>query len=116
MSRIWECLRLAEQSRVGMWDRRSADRCRSRIPLLVYGYTCRGEAFHELTEATCFNAGGGLIRLRTDVIGGQRLLLFNRMNDKEQECRVIGRRLQVSDHAIAVGFWQAAHDFWQKRD
>lgn len=115
MSVIWDSLREAEQSRSRTWERRSTARSRLHIPLLVYGHTIQGEAFHEPTEASYFNAAGGLITLSMAVTCGQRLLLLNRLNTKERECLVIGRRSQYLNCAtIAVGFLSGMPDFWRE--
>jgi|SRR5690348_11730592 len=116
MSLIWNKLREAERRRVPiLWERRSSDRSPLPVPLLVYGHTSEGEPFHEPTEASHINVGGGLIALSFAVSHAQRLLLFNRLNDQEQECHVVGQRVQHSDRvATAVRFLSATSDFWPK--
>lgn len=115
MSRIWESLREAEKERARLWERRSTARLRLHVPLLVYGYTVKGETFHELTKTCYVNAGGGLIALSTGVTRGQKLLLFNERNGKEQECFVTGRRsTRLNGFGIAVAFLQVRSDFWRE--
>jgi hypothetical protein len=94
-------------------ERRQSSRLWVYLPVLVYGRTIESEPFHEGTEALRVNAGGGLITLTTPVWFGQRLLLINKVNQKEHECRVVAERSKYLDRtAIVIGFERPIPDFW----
>ncbi len=127
MSRIWDALKEAEQHRAKhpnpepggnepVPNRRSTERLRRHLPVLIYGHS-NNEPFHEATETLCTNAGGGLITLTTTVRRGQRLVLINNVNQKEQECRVIDLGSKYSERtAVGIGFKQPVPDFWDLGD
>lgn len=123
MSRIWDSLRDVELSEKGgkgmstehqrMRDRRCGPRIWSYSPVLVYGYTTGNEPFHEETEALHVNASGGLIMLDSTVVHGQNLILINKANEKEQNCRVVCERSgYVNRVVVALGFPEPVPDFW----
>ena len=94
-------------------ERRHGERQWVYLPLLVYGRTIESEPFHEGTEALRVNAGGGLITLTSPVRCGQRLLLINKVNQKEHECHVVAERSKYLQRtAVVVGFKEPAPDFW----
>jgi len=96
-------------------ERRRSDRLWVYLPVLVYGRTVESEPFHEGTEALRVNAGGGLITLTTPVRCGQRLLLINKVNQKEHECRVVAERSKYLERtAVVVGFQEPVPDFWSR--
>ena len=126
VSRIWNLLKEAEECRsADMHDdavrqngnqapeRRRGDRLWIYLPVLVYGRTIESEPFHEGTEALRANAGGGLITLTTPVRCGQRLLLINKVNQKEHECRVVAERSKYLERtAVVIAFQEPVPDFW----
>ena len=125
MSRLWDSLKKVEQCETEYTDRSvygerdlvPEHRCGERVwlysPVLVYGHTTENEPFHEGTEGLHVNAGGGLITLTTSVKKGQRLLLINKLNQKERECRVVCERSKYLHRvAVAIGFFEPAPDFW----
>jgi hypothetical protein len=126
MSKIWDALREAERIKnKGIYkegvenhydpipDRRSTKRLWANAPVLVYGYGARDNPFHEGTEALYVNARGGLITLNTAVNPGETLLLINKVNLKEQKCRVVRQKsTYLNRTAIAVEFPQPVPDFW----
>ena len=126
MSRIWNFLKEAEpHTFAGAHDdpphkdgghqaeRRQGSRLWVYLPVLVYGRTIESEPFHEGTEALRVNAGGGLITLTTPVRCGQRLLLINKVNERELECHVVAERSKYLERtAVVVGFQQPVPDFW----
>lgn len=125
MSRIWDSLKKVEQYESEVAARRAQGgrdlgterRCGQRVwlysPVLVYGHTAENEPFHEGTEGLHVNAGGGLITLITSVRKGQRLLLINKLNQQEQECRVVGERSKHNARAaVAVEFLRPVPHFW----
>jgi hypothetical protein len=125
VSRLWDSLKKAEQYEAAVADRYAQGnsdlvaerRCSERLwlysPLLVYGHTTENEPFHEGTEGLHVNAGGGLITLITSVTKGQRLLLINKLNQQEQECRVVCERSKhFTRAAVAVEFLRPVPHFW----
>jgi hypothetical protein len=126
VSRIWNFLKEAEeQPLAGAHDeparkdedpnpeRRRSPRLWVYLPVLVYGRTIESEPFHEGTEALRVNAGGGLITLTTPVRCGQRLLLINKVNQKEHECHVVAERSKYLERsAVIIGFQEPVPDFW----
>ena len=126
MSKIWEALRQVEHGsnrRIytensrnqfdHVTDRRATKRILANTPVLVYGYGGMDDPFHEGTEAITVNARGGLITLTTAVEPGQRLLLINKVNQKEEKCTVVRQgATYLNRTAIAVEFPQPAPDFW----
>jgi len=126
VSGIWNFLKEAEeQPLAGAHDEAvhkdenpNPERRRSRrlwlyLPVLVYGRTIESEPFHEGTEALRVNAGGGLITLTTPVRCGQRLLLINKVNQKEHECHVVAERSKYLERsAVIIGFQEPVPDFW----
>jgi hypothetical protein len=94
-------------------ERRQSSRLWVYLPVLVYGRTIESEPFHEGTEALRVNAGGGLITLTTPVRCGQRLLLINKVNQKEHECHVVAERSKYLERtAVVIGFQEPVPDFW----
>jgi hypothetical protein len=94
-------------------ERRRGDRLWIYLPVLVYGRTIESEPFHEGTEALRANAGGGLITLTMPVRCGQRLLLINKVNQKEHECRVVAERWRYLERtAVVIAFQEPVPDFW----
>lgn len=125
MSRLWDSLKKVEQYETELTDRCAQGdrdlvaerRCSERVwlysPLLVYGRTTENEPFHEGTEGLHVNAGGGLITLTTSVTKGQRLLLINKLNEQEEECRVVSQRSKhLTRAAVAVRFLRPVPHFW----
>jgi hypothetical protein len=97
-------------------ERRGSGRVWVYLPVLVYGRTIESDAFHEGTEALRVNAGGGLITLTTPVRCGQRLLLINKVNQKEQECHVVAERSKYLERtAVVIGFREPVPDFWGRK-
>lgn len=96
-------------------ERRQGERQWVYLPVLVYGRTIESEPFHEGTEALRVNAGGGLITLTSPVRCGQRLLLINKVNQKEHECLVVAERSKYLQRtAVVIRFQEPAADFWSK--
>jgi len=94
-------------------ERRRSSRLWVYLPVLVYGRTIESDPFHEGTEALRVNAGGGLITLTTSVRCGQRLLLINKVNQKEHECHVVAERSKYLERtAVVIGFQEPVPDFW----
>lgn|GEM_PF-2873132 len=104
-----EVVRTVERSA----ERRHGERQWVYLPVLVYGRTIGSEPFHEGTEALRVNAGGGLITLTSPVRCGQRLLVINKVNQKEHECHVVAERSKYLQRtAVVIGFEEPVPDFW----
>jgi hypothetical protein len=128
MSKVWEALREVERVRNRqiytesprdrfdlVVERRATKRVMPNAPVLVYGYGTTEEPFHEGTEAVSVNARGGLITLTTAVKPGQTLLLFNKVNEKEERCTVVRNgRTYLNRTGVAVEFSEPIPDFWDK--
>jgi hypothetical protein len=126
MSKIWEALREIEHVRNrqiyaegprnlsdAVVERRATKRVLANAPVLVYGHGPTDDPFHEGTEAVSVNARGGLITLITAVEPGQTLLLFNKVNQKEEKCTVVRHgATYLNRTGVAVEFAQPVPDFW----
>ncbi len=136
MSRVWNALKEAERERVHVTqrngiesrdkpceqpseresiERRESPRPTRRVPLLVYGWDAKEQAFHEEAEAFEINESGSLLWLETRVARGQRLFLINMRNQAEQECRAITIGKRVDGKArVAIQFSRPAPHFWRE--
>ena len=126
MSRIYEAIKLAQESRLKnaaavedglgimeMPDRRSGPRWNLGTHLTVYGRASDECPFYEEVRAFSVNADGGLLLLRVPVCKDQDLLLINNRM-QEQICRVVRVRiLDAQTSEVAVTFSSAHPDFWQ---
>ncbi len=128
MSRIFDALRNAQRERDGkvqpdrpadgateVPDRRRSRRWSLDISVYVYGHGPgpSKEPFHEEAHTLHVNANGALLLLSVPVKKGQKLLLTNRLTQKEQDCRVVflgTRRTRTVEAGVAFplsnpGFW-----------
>lgn len=123
MSRIFEALKQLSRESAGASrrprpinrapERRSGIRRFQRVPVFVYGRSPQGVPFHEETQMTCVNAGGGLTSLSVPVAAGQKLMLVHLGTQAERPCRVVRAQSEGQRAAIAVAFSQATGDFWE---
>jgi hypothetical protein len=126
MSRIFDALKHAQLVREGKAQPRQIaeegsevpDRRRSRrwtldISVYVYGHGPGKEPFHEEAHTLRVNNNGALLLLSVPVRKGQKLLLTNRLTQKEQDCRVVflgTRRSRTIEAGVAFptpnpAFW-----------
>ena len=126
MSRIWDSLKEVEQrenrrggaegasiKRYPAPDRRCTPRVWVCSPVLIYGHAPENGPFLEAIEALHVNAGGGLITMTSAVSPGQMLVLMNKVNDKDQICRIVSRGSAYSNRAtVVVSFPELVPDFW----
>jgi hypothetical protein len=127
MSRIFEALRHAELVRSGkaeslapaadaveVPDRRRSRRWSIDIPVYVYGHGSGKETFHEEAHTLHISANGALLLLSVPIRKGQKLLLTNTLNQREQDCQVVflGTRRTRTVEAGVV-FLSPHPDFWQ---
>jgi hypothetical protein len=126
MSRIFEALKHAQMVRAGKLELKAPvaaavevpDRRRSRrwsidIPVYVYGHNSGKEPFHEEAHTLHISANGALLLLSVPVRKGQKLLLTNTLNQREQDCQVVflGTRRSRTIEA-GVAFPSTNPDFW----
>jgi hypothetical protein len=121
MSKIWDALRDLERGKIEsarksiepVHDHRCGPRVWTYAPVFVYGRTIEDEPFYEPTEVLRVNASGGLITLTTTVSLRHPLLLINKVNHKEQKCRVVGYRGSYGNrNAVGFELSEPAPDFW----
>jgi len=98
-------------------DRRRTPRNEIEIPIFVYGHTPEGEPFYEETSTVAVNAHGGSISIRAAVQLGQRLLVTNKGNAREQACIVVRVNARADGGAeIGFSFTAATPSFWTACD
>jgi hypothetical protein len=95
-------------------ERRRSPRTSMYVPVFVYGYNLADEPFHQETNTLQVNANGALLRIDTNLLHGQKLLLQNRLTREEQECYVVTliKRPRHVDFCVGVAFAKAAPGFW----
>jgi hypothetical protein len=127
MSRIFEALKHAQSVRSGKLppkppaadaveipDRRRSRRWALDISVYVYGHGLEKEPFHEEAHTLNVNANGALLLLSVPVREGQKILLTNRLTQREQDCRVVflgAKRSRTVEAGVA--FLETNPDFWQ---
>ena len=95
-------------------ERRQTVRIYVQIPLFVYGYTPRGDPFHEEARSVAINAGGALISMQSPVWARQRLLVTNSGNDQTQECVVVSAGVRPGHNFdVAFQFPTPLPQFWR---
>jgi len=127
MSRIYEAIKLARESRsksgfgnadslgeMELPERRITQRMDLDIDLTVYGRSAADVPFYEQAKAVSGNVNGGVFLLTIPVTQGQDLLLINNSTMEEQICNI------VSVHAhdflmseVSVSFPLPNPDFWK---
>jgi hypothetical protein len=95
---------------------RSSERVSMRVPVVIYGFTGKGGAFHEDTETILVNSSGTLVILKTRLELGDTVFLIHKNTRLEQEVRVAYIDA-YSDREIRVGlaFKQPIADFWRRK-
>jgi hypothetical protein len=95
-------------------DRRRSRRWALDISVYVYGHGLEKEPFHEEAHTLNVNANGALLLLSVPVREGQKILLTNRLTQREQDCRVVflgAKRSRTVEAGVA--FLETNPDFWQ---
>ncbi|MGH9593725.1 MAG: PilZ domain-containing protein [Bryobacteraceae bacterium] len=118
MSRVFDALKRAQmesssQTASAEIERREDERRSIQLRVFVYGYSAHHEPFHEEVTTISVSATGALLVLRTPVKLGEKLLLTNPANLREQQCKVVhlGERTKV--HAeVGVAFSKPCASFW----
>jgi hypothetical protein len=126
LSKIWDALKQAQEQKparptsqnTGTQDelpeRRRSERYALEVPIFVYGHAVNGEPFFEETRSLEVGADGGLLILEAKVSVGQKLLLTNKLTQREIECQVIHvLPLNPSRSHVGVAFVGPALDFWR---
>ena len=126
MSRIYEQLKKAQKARdeatlpkgavrsSPLHERRRSPRLSLRIPVFVYGYLPGHKPFHEEAELMHVNSDGGLLILSTNLRLGQKLLLTNKLNQKEQKSFVVYfKSAGEGKFEVGVEFAQRCPEFVQ---
>jgi len=126
MSRIFDAIRNAQRIREGkvqpnapvegaveIPDRRRSRRWSLDVSVYVYGHAPGKEPFYEEAHTLHVNANGALLLLNASVKKGQKLLLTNRLTQREQDCRVVflGTRRSCTIE-IGVAFPLSNPNFW----
>jgi hypothetical protein len=70
-------------------DLRRSQRVRAQLPVVVQGKSTDETPFEDPTRAIVLSAHGCLITLSASVRLGERLILRNAANRKEQDCKVV---------------------------
>ena len=124
MSQIFEALRRAEaleSSRSWRRDggeiaeRRRSGRRSIAAQIRVYGHGQGLNPFFEENSILNASGTGALLRMRTPVVAGQKLLLINEAAQRVQECRVV--RTSCCDSLeleVAVEFPSPQPEFWTR--
>jgi hypothetical protein len=126
MSRIFEAIRIAKESRsksgvaksdslgeMEMRERRVAPRDDLDINLTVYGRGVGDSVFYEQGKAISGNANGGVFLLGIPVTEGQDLLLINDGGSVEQVCSVVSVRIRdMQTSEVSVSFPTPNPKFW----
>ncbi len=131
MSRIYEALREAEESRALQQgqkhtkktaaksrERRRSPRLAMEIPVLVYGWGANGKPFYVEANTITVNRNGALLRLRTPISSGDELLITNKATNQDQVVKIV----RIANHSKGVieagvaflvpdpAFWQLAEE------
>ena len=124
MSQIFEALRRAEALESNRRGRReageSAERRRSgrrsiATQIRVYGHGQGLSPFFEENSILNASGTGALLRMRTPVVAGQKLLLINEATERVQECRVVRTSCCESlELEVAVEFPTPQPEFWSR--
>ena len=94
------------------FERRRDERSLRSVRVLVYGHAPDEEPFHEESSTLEIGSRGGLMVLEKEVFVGQRLLLTNIYNLKEQECKVVRFVSKSRQKLVAIEFASSAPEFW----
>jgi len=127
LSKIWDALKQAQQQKEAqnasqgasvqeqtLEERRQAERFPLEVPVFVYGHTVNGEPFYEETKSVEVGADGGLLVLEAEVSTGQKLLLTNKLTQREIECQIVHvLPLEPPKTQVGVAFVGLALDFWR---
>ena len=97
------------------FERRRGERSLRSVRVLIYGHAPGDEPFHEESATLEIGSRGGLMVLEKEVFVGQKLLLTNVDNFKEQECKVVRFISKSHQKIVAVEFDSSAPEFWDRR-
>ncbi len=88
------------------------------VPVRLFGQDVNGRDFTEDTSTLVVNWDGALISMPRPLANEQLLLVINRINNKESDFRVVGKRVNEVLHAEGWGMQclTADQDFWDLVD
>jgi|ERR1700733_5632065 hypothetical protein len=129
MSRIFEAIRMAKESRskngldnsellgeMELPERRITPRLEMDLDLTVYGRSSGENTFYEQAKAIGGNANGGTFLLPFAVTEGQDLLLINNSTSEEQICNIVSVLVRDTQECeVSVSFPLPNADFWKVR-
>jgi len=93
-------------------NRRRSERVMLKVPVVVRIETS-GKLTHQDAYTMVVNAHGGLLRLETELMAGQRLTLINPKTHAEKTCCVVRiENLETGGFAVAFEFGRPAPQFW----
>jgi hypothetical protein len=94
---------------------RSSERMSLRVPVVIYGFTKSGGAFHEDTDTLTVNASGALVMLKTKLEVGDSVFLMHKSSRMEQEVRVAYLdSYSERETKVGLAFKRPIPDFWRK--
>jgi hypothetical protein len=86
-----------------------------RVPVVIYGWTCKCGTFHEETETVIVNSSGAQVLLRTKLELGDNVFLIHKSSRAEQEVRVASLQASSpSEMKVGLAFKQPILDFWKR--
>jgi hypothetical protein len=94
------------------FERRRSERATRGVPVFIYGHASGQKPFHEESTTLEISARGGLLVLEEDVFVGQKLLLTNIRNHRDQPCSVVRFAGKTGQRIVAVEFPSSMPDFW----
>jgi hypothetical protein len=94
-------------------NRRRSERVMLQIPVTVLTESPDRVPMEEETRTLVVNAHGGLMKLKTEVLVGQPMILLNPQTGIEQSCRVVRIEQPSPDYfAVAFEFDRPSPKFW----
>lgn len=94
-------------------NRRRSERVMLQIPVTVRAESANRVPIKEETHTLVVNAHGGLLKLKTEVLAGQPLLLINPVNKRQEMAHVVRIEQPSPDYfVVAFEFERAAPSFW----
>jgi hypothetical protein len=94
-------------------NRRRSERVMLQMAVTVLAETAGHKQVREDALTMVVNAHGGLLKVKTELLSGQPLVLVNPKNGKKQSCRVVRIEQSGPDYfAVAFEFETPAPGFW----
>lgn len=94
-------------------NRRRSERVRLQVAVAVWTEMPNGEQLKESAHTVVVNAHGGLLKLHTEVLPGQPLVITNEKSGMEESARVVRvEQLPGEEFAVAFEFDWPSPKFW----